>query len=135
MNTDVNDDVDHSSLVDSEDNRDTDAPHAAVVCPDGKQCFDLFGQYICVNDHALHPRSCEGRCRNGGTCIGEGFEARCECPDHTSGEFCEQKVTTIVSALRATHPQQSLPDVAVISIDCPVLERHRMIVCEWVSDM
>ena len=68
-------------------------PNQHCQQPDGKQCFDLFGQYICVNDHALHPRSCEGRCRNGGTCIGEGFEARCECPDHTSGEFCEQKVT------------------------------------------
>ena len=46
---------------------------------------------------------------NGGTCIGEGFQARCECSEHTSGEFCEHKVTTIVSTLRATHAQQPLP--------------------------
>ena len=104
-------------------------PNQHCQQPDDKQCFDLFGQYICVNDHALHPRSCEGRCRNGGSCIGEGFQARCECSEHTSGEFCETKVcaTTIVSALRATHPQQSLSDVAVIEwLSC--LERHGIII-------
>ena len=104
-------------------------PNQHCEQPDGKQCFDLFGQYICVNDHALHPRSCEGRCRNGGTCIGEGFQARCECSEHTSGEFCETKVcaTTIVSALRATHAHQPLPDVALIEwLSC--LERHGIII-------